>query len=175
MRASQTQKSQGSVDPTAALKAGVSPVEHPGRVRGFGLGARPSMVYGKASSFGVGTSGSSRPPPEAVEAMIAEKVAAQVAEQLDDKVAEKVAAERARNEARSRRMQEGLNSWFATQRQSWQSLVGALSELLPDRRFPSPEPPPSFIFEDSPWLPRLPVRNMLLVRMRTMLPQVEPT
>ena len=84
-----------------------------------------------------------------------------------EKVAEKVVAERARNEARSRCMQEGLNNWFAAQRQSWQSLAGALSELLPDRRFPSPEPLPSFIFEDSP---RLPVRNMLLVRMRAMLP-----
>ena len=89
------------------MKAGVGPVEHPGRTRGFGLGTKPSMVYAKGSSFAVRTSSSSRPPLGEVNVMIAEKVAAQVAEQ--------VAAERARNEARNKRMQESLNSWFANQ------------------------------------------------------------
>ena len=50
-RKSQAQESQGSVEPTAPLKAGLGLVEHPRYCRGLGLGARPSIVYGRSTAF----------------------------------------------------------------------------------------------------------------------------
>ena len=70
----------------------------------MGLGARPSMVYGKASCSKAETSNSRRPPLEAVDEIIAKKVAAQVA------------AQRAEDEARNKHMQERYDCWYARQR-----------------------------------------------------------
>ena len=45
------QESQGdNIDPTASLRAALGTREHPGRVRGMGFGARPSVVYGRAGA-----------------------------------------------------------------------------------------------------------------------------
>ena len=142
LRASQTPESQGSVNPMAPLKAVVGPVEHPGRVRGMGLGARPSMVYPRqGSSSAPGPSGSRRPPAGDFEAIIAEKVAEQVAA-IE-------AARRADEEARNRRRQESIDRWWERHSSNWTSVCGVLNKLCPDTRLPSPEPPPPFLFDDS--------------------------
>lgn len=73
---SQLEESQGSADPFAAIRASFDKPDHPGRVRGLGLGALPSRIFGKTCGSETGTSQSRKSSFSAQDAVLQEREAA---------------------------------------------------------------------------------------------------
>lgn len=84
-------ESQGdNVDPTASLRAALGPQEHPGRVRGMGFGARPTVVYGRSGDPGSAQSTASSQPSTSGPIRGGAEFEAQMRERLTHEITERV-------------------------------------------------------------------------------------